>query len=111
MAQFTPEQIQEIIAERDKLREEKVQLQTLLRQHNLFPNPIIPPETTPSTNPTPTKLSVDEKIALFRSLFRGRDDIYAQRWEGKNGKISYSPACINHWTKCQCAKPKIRCPR
>jgi len=26
------------------------------------------------------------KIALFQSLFRGRDDVYAVRWEGKAGK-------------------------
>jgi hypothetical protein len=25
----------------------------------------------------------DKKIALFMSLFRGRDDVYAKRWESK----------------------------
>lgn len=35
----------------------------------------------------------DEKIALFRSLFRGREDVYPVRWESKNGKSGYSPAC------------------
>ena len=38
-------------------------------------------------------LSADEKIKLFRSLFREREDMYAVRWEGKNGKSGYSPAC------------------
>jgi len=32
------------------------------------------------------------KIGLFRSLFRGRDDVYAYRWEGRDGKTGYSPA-------------------
>jgi hypothetical protein len=36
----------------------------------------------------------DEKIRLFRSLFRGREDVYAVRWEGKAGKSGYSPAYV-----------------
>ena len=32
------------------------------------------------------------KIKLFRSLFRGREDVFAQRWEFKEGKCGYSPA-------------------
>ena len=27
-----------------------------------------------------------EKIGLFRSLFRGREDVYALRWESADGK-------------------------
>jgi hypothetical protein len=34
--------------------------------------------------------SSQTKISLFKSLFRGREDIFAQRWE-KGGKASYSP--------------------
>ena len=30
--------------------------------------------------------SAKEKIALFRSLFRGREDVYAVRWESKDGR-------------------------
>ena len=29
----------------------------------------------------PLRLSTDEKIALFRRLFRGRADVYPIRWE------------------------------
>lgn len=36
----------------------------------------------------------DEKIRLFRALFRGREDVYAVRWEGKAGKCGYSPAYV-----------------
>jgi len=32
------------------------------------------------------KSSPDEKVKLFRSLFRGREDLYALRWEGRTGK-------------------------
>jgi hypothetical protein len=33
-----------------------------------------------------------DKIALFRWLFRGRDDVYATRWEIRTGKSGWSPA-------------------
>ncbi len=50
------------------------------------------------------------KIALFRSLFRGRDDVYPRRFESrKTGKSGYAPACANEWVRGVCEKPKIRC--
>ncbi len=33
------------------------------------------------------------------SLFRGRDDVYAQRWIGREGKSGYSPVCNEDWRK------------
>jgi len=34
------------------------------------------------------------KVALFRSLFRGREDVFPRRWENaKKHKSGYSPAC------------------
>jgi superfamily II DNA or RNA helicase len=43
-----------------------------------------------------TGLSADSpselKLALFRDLFRGRDDVYAARWERFDGRAGYSPA-------------------
>ena len=42
--------------------------------------------------------SPDAKIALFRSLFRGRQDVYPRRFENrKSGKAGYAPACANEW--------------
>jgi hypothetical protein len=39
------------------------------------------------------------KIALFRSLFHGREDVYPQRFESrKTGRAGYSPACGNEWS-------------
>src|SRR6266498_1497656 len=50
------------------------------------------------------------KIALFRSLFRGRDDVYARRFESrKTGRSGYAPACTNEWVRGICEKPKIKC--
>ena len=50
------------------------------------------------------------KIALFRSLFRGRDDVYPRRFENrKTGKSGYSPVCGNEWVRGVCEKPRIKC--
>lgn len=54
-------------------------------------------------------LSIDEKIKIYRSLFRGRDDVYATRWESKGGQAGYSPACSYEWDRRFCNKPKIKC--
>lgn len=37
-----------------------------------------------------------EQLALYRSIFRGRDDCYARYWE-KNGRSGYSPAYSLNW--------------
>lgn len=62
-------------------------------------------DTCRVTNSSPTK----EKIALFRSLFSGREDVYPVRWEGKNGRSGYSPACSIEWDRALCGKPKVKC--
>ncbi len=50
------------------------------------------------------------KIALFRSLFRGREDVYARRFESRTtGKSGYQPDCENEWRPGICQKPKIKC--
>lgn len=52
--------------------------------------------------------SVDDKLALFKSYFRGRDDVYPIRWDNKRGKSGYSPVCANEWTSV-CEKPRVKC--
>jgi len=50
------------------------------------------------------------KIGLFRSLFRGRDDVYPRRFESrKTGKSGYQPACANEWVKGLCDKRAKKC--
>ena len=52
----------------------------------------------------------EAKIALFRSLFRVRDDVYARRFESKRtGKSGYVPACANEWVRGICEKPRVKC--
>jgi hypothetical protein len=55
-------------------------------------------------------LSTDEKVALFRRLFRGRTDVYPVRWESKSsGKAGCTPGCANEWRAGVCEKPRIQC--
>ncbi len=50
------------------------------------------------------------KISLFRSLFRGRDDVYPRRFESRRtGKAGYQPACANEWARGVCEKPRVKC--
>ena len=52
----------------------------------------------------------EEKIALFRSLFRGRRDVYPLRFESnRTGRAGYQPACANEWIRGVCEKPRIKC--
>ena len=54
--------------------------------------------------------SSEAKIALFRSLFRGREDVYPRRFESrKTGKSGYAPACANEWVRGICEKPRVKC--
>jgi len=51
-----------------------------------------------------------EKIALFRNLFHGREDVYPRRFESlKTGKKGYQPVCRNEWVSGVCGKPKTHC--
>jgi len=55
-------------------------------------------------------LTTDEKIAIFRRLFKGRSDMYPIRWESRtSGKSGYAPACGNEWKPGICEKPRIKC--
>jgi hypothetical protein len=50
------------------------------------------------------------KIALFRSLFHGREDVYPRRFESrKTGRAGYAPVCSNEWVQGICEKPRIKC--
>jgi len=54
--------------------------------------------------------SSEIKIALFRSLFKGREDVYAKRFENrKTGKSGYQPVCRNEWVRGICEKPRTSC--
>lgn len=60
---------------------------------------------------TVTRLSSETaKIALFRSLFRGREDVYPRRFESRRtGRSGYQPACAHEWVRGLCEKPRVKC--
>ena len=67
--------------------------------------------TLPS--PEPSSLSSNDKIALFRSLFRGREDVFPKLWTSKTGdRKGYMPACANDGDYTLCGKrkfPRVKC--
>lgn len=91
-------QLNAALEECARLREENKRLRSL----------IAIPEEKPNA-PVAEGLSLEEKVTLFRSLFRGREDVYPMRWEARTGKSGYSPACSNEWKRPLCVKPQIRC--
>jgi superfamily II DNA or RNA helicase len=72
----------------------------------LIPAAAVAPPPAPVNNQSPQ----ETKVALFRSLFRGRPDIFPRRFESvKTGKAGYAPVCRNEWAPSVCEKPRIRC--
>ena len=55
-------------------------------------------------------LSPEEKIEIFRGLFRGREDVYPKGWvSDRTGRSGYNPVCANEWRRGVCEKPRIKC--
>jgi hypothetical protein len=68
-------------------------------------------DAKPNANITSASDSIS-KIRLFMSIFRGRDDVYARRWENQNkGTSGYAPVCLNQWQPELCGKPKRSCSK
>ena len=103
------------LLELDRLRAENAALRALLEAHGIgipgIENEAVPDESQDeSVNPEASKRSpLSDKIALFMSLFQGRQDVCARRWESRNGRAGYSPACKNELRKGVCLKPKGKC--
>ncbi len=105
------ERLKTVQDECQRLREENAHLRAMLGINQSHPH-----EPVPQAVPTPkfsstTKSGVstpEEKISLFRDLFRGREDVFAIRWEGKSGKSGYSPASIMDWRAVHVARPEER---
>jgi hypothetical protein len=96
-----------------RLREENARLRRLLAVHSiLIPQPA--PENPPPTKTVDTASPVDKeerarkRIALFRSLLRGREDVYARRWENADGRSGYMPAAVKDWKAINKSRPEER---
>ena len=109
-------QLNKALNECARLKAENDRLRQMLGQIPIA-EPSIPSSTVAEPNlpftPTASKIINDspskDKIALFRSLFRGREDVYPVRWERKDGRSGYSPACVLEWKRPLCGKPAVKC--
>ena len=88
--------------ENNRLREENTRLKRLLALHGI-PIPTYSQYAPPhdAASKTASVESAQERahkrIALFRSLFRGREDVYAVRWQTADGRAGYSPSALKNW--------------
>jgi superfamily II DNA or RNA helicase len=92
----------------DQERKEIAQRLAELRALGAVQTPA-PVEAAPAPSVTMAATTAT-KIALFRSLFRGREDVFPRRWDNaKTGKSGYSPVCRNEWVRGVCSKPQVKC--
>ena len=104
-------QIAELKQRLDAIDEERKQIAgRLLELETLRAQQAAPPIPVRITASVTMAASTAAKIALFRSLFRGREDVFPRRWDNaKTGKTGYSPVCRNEWVRGVCGKPQVRC--
>ena len=102
-----------LVIKYNALLAENEELKSILLQHGIVYSSIKRADESAafsSITYPPIKLSLDEKIALFRNFFKGRDDVFARRWFNKTTeKGGYQPVCINEWRRGICDKKKHKC--
>ena len=102
----TENELSKLNARRDELLNQLAELQRAKAALLDGSGALLQPRLPSVTNQSPP----EAKIALFRSLFRGREDVYACRFESRRtGKTGYQPVCRNEWVSGICRKPKGRC--
>ena len=89
-----------LLAENRLLHEEMNKLKALLSDRNSVTAPPI----------VKSYLSLEEKVDVFRNLFKGREEVFARRWYSRTtGKSGYQPVCRNEWDRQLCDKKRYRC--
>lgn len=76
-----------------------------------LPLELVAPESPHEIQQTALNIPANsaDKISLFMSLFKGRDDVYAKRWQSRDGRSGYAPVCLNEWKSGLCRKPAVKC--
>ena len=102
------EKYEEALSRVKELERENARLKRVLQENRIAVDEVM---EVPSLENVPKKiLSVEERVELFRSLFKGREDVFARRWFSKaTGKSGYQPVCINEWNRQLCDKKKYKC--
>ena len=110
------QEIRELSREIDRLRSENTELRARLDPSPADPAPPVPQQPRPvpvvawepelfreapaddDGRSLDARSAPAAKIALFRTLFAGRIDVYAVRWENaRTGKVGWSPAVAGGW--------------
>src|SRR6266478_5453982 len=102
------------LAEGQRLREEVRRLKAILAQHSIPFHELKAPQPAserclPALSDIAQIVTLSDnqaKITLFRSLFRGREDVYAERWRTKDGTWAYRPAGKKDWQAVLASRPK-----
>jgi hypothetical protein len=102
-------------AEVARLQEENARLRSLLIAHGIPISEVpasrsetINVSSTPSEGLISGVATAEQRIARFRSLFRGREDVYAIRWESNDGRSGYMPKADRDWRSYLNAKEQDR---
>lgn len=107
------EKYNHLLQQNEALRQENEVLKSLLYAHGIEYKPKHVEEKVVAYSPitlTSVKFSIEERVAIFHSLFKGREDVFARRWFSKTtGKSGYQPVCINEWRRGVCDKKKYKC--
>src|SRR2546427_2109513 len=91
-----------------ELKESRAALESL--RAKLLAGRLSPPSAPALIPSAPVPATSSEKVALFRSMFRGREDVYPKLWTNvKTGRKGYAPVCANEWVRDVCEKPRIKC--
>ncbi len=112
---MTEADVSALIAQIKELEAENARLRTILASHNidcvLREHQEDCQHEKPSSKQCPIiKLSLQEKVSLFRSVFKGREEVFARRWySATTQKSGYQPVCEREWNREFCDKRKFKC--
>lgn len=104
-----------IVKRLHELEEENKRLKSFLAKHGIPIEVCAHDSDLAASQPSkPTissvSLSLQEKVKLFQSLFKGREDVFAKRWYSDTTKKSgYQPVCEREWNREFCDKRKYKC--
>jgi superfamily II DNA or RNA helicase len=99
------EERQKLVADLEKLQRDYPSSISDISNINGFLDPL--------TTKNKLFFSQAERIKLFHSFFRGRDDVFARFWQSRKNpsKKGYSPVCKNEWVEGKCEKLEKKCSK
>ena len=81
-------EIEKLLLEIQKLKEENARLKVLLKNNNI----------NYEEKESEVYLSKEEKLLIYKSYFRGRTDVFTEKYVKKDGKKGYAKVCINRFS-------------